>query len=83
MKQDMEKAETLNATFSLVLTSKESQRTRKKFRTTGLSGFIFIPGKVREQLIPETISGQLTDKKNTKSSQCGFAKGESCLTSLL
>ncbi|KAK4816386.1 hypothetical protein QYF61_016703 [Mycteria americana] len=83
----MEKAEILNAFFALVLNNKsvlqESQRPREKFCATRPSGLTAIPERVMEQLIVETISRQLTNKKNTRSCQCGFTKEESCLTNLV
>ena len=41
-----------------------------------------IPGKVMEQLILDTISRHMKDKKVMGSSQHGFTKGKSCLTDL-
>ncbi|GAB0206764.1 mitochondrial enolase superfamily member 1 [Grus japonensis] len=42
-----------------------------------------IPGNVMEQLLPETISRNIKDKKIIRSSQHGFTKGKSCLTNLI
>jgi len=42
-----------------------------------------IPGKVMEQLILEVINKQVEEKKVISSSQYGFTKGKSCLTSLI
>ncbi|KAK4821226.1 hypothetical protein QYF61_015794 [Mycteria americana] len=44
--------------------------------------FTSIPGKVMEQLILETISRHMNNKK-IKINQHGFTKGKSCLTSLI
>lgn len=40
-----------------------------------------IPGKVVEQVILEVITRHVEEKKVTRSSQHGFTKGKSCLTS--
>ncbi|KAK4816388.1 LOW QUALITY PROTEIN: hypothetical protein QYF61_016705 [Mycteria americana] len=71
---------TIGKQISLLSSRKARRRTQG---TTGLSGFTSIPGKVMEQLILETIYRQLTDKKITRSGQCGFTKGKSCLTNLI
>jgi len=42
-----------------------------------------MPGKVVEQLILEVIIKQVEEKKVIRSSQHGFTKGKSCLTSLI
>jgi len=42
-----------------------------------------IPGKMMEQLILEVIIKQVEEKKVIRSSQHGFSKGKSCLTSLI
>lgn len=42
-----------------------------------------IPGKVKEQLILETVSRHVKDKKVIRSSQHGFTMGKSWLTNLL
>ena len=42
-----------------------------------------VSGKVMEQLILETISTHVKDKKVTGSSQHGFTKGKSCLPNLI
>ena len=42
-----------------------------------------IPGKVMEQLVLNSISKQLEDKKVIKSNQHRFTKGKSCLTNLI
>jgi len=41
------------------------------------------PGKVMEQLILDSISKQVEEKKVIRSSQHGFTKGKSCLTNLI
>lgn len=56
---------------------KEEPRT---YRFVGLTS---IPGKVTEQLILETISRHMNNKKFFRSSQHGFTKGKSCLTNLI
>ncbi|GAB0184021.1 mitochondrial enolase superfamily member 1 [Grus japonensis] len=48
-----------------------------------LVSLTLIPGKVMEQLIMETISRHMKDKKLLRSSQHGFTKGKSCLTNLI
>jgi len=42
-----------------------------------------IPGKVMEQLILEVANKQVEEKKVIRSSQHGFTKGKSCLTTLI
>ena len=42
-----------------------------------------IPGRVMEQLVLDTLSKQLEDKKVIRSSQHRFTKGKSCLTNLV
>ena len=42
-----------------------------------------IPTKVMEQLVLDTISRQLKEKKVIRSSQHGFTGGRSCLTNLV
>ena len=42
-----------------------------------------IPGKGMEQIILETISKHIKDKKVTGNSEHGFMKGKSCLTDLI
>jgi len=42
-----------------------------------------IPGKVMEQLVPDVISKPGEEKKVIKSTQHGFTKGKSYLTSLI
>jgi len=42
-----------------------------------------IPGKMMEQLILEVIIKQVEEKKVIRSSQHGFTKAKSCLTSLI
>jgi len=42
-----------------------------------------IPGKVMEQLVLDTISKQLEEKKIFRSSQHKFTKEKSCLTNLM
>lgn len=49
----------------------------------GLVSLTLIPGAVMEQLIPETTSRHMKDKKVIGSSQHGFMKGKSCLTNLI
>jgi len=44
---------------------------------------ISVPGKVMEQLVLDTLSKQLKDKKVIRSTQHGFTKGKSCLTKLV
>jgi len=43
----------------------------------------FIPGKMMQQLFLEIIIKQVEEKKVSRSSQHGFTKGKSCLTSLI
>jgi len=45
-----------------------------------LVSLTFMPGKVMEQLILETISRYVKGKKVIRSSEHGFTKGKSCLT---
>ncbi|KAK4826567.1 hypothetical protein QYF61_010202 [Mycteria americana] len=49
----------------------------------GLVSFTLIPGMVMEQLIPETTSRHMKDKKVVGNSQHGFMKVKSCLTNLI
>ena len=48
-----------------------------------LVSLTLIPGKVTEQLILETISRHMNNKKIIRSSQQGFTKGKSCMTNLI
>jgi len=48
-----------------------------------LVSLTIIPGKMMKQLILEVIIKQVGEKKVIRSSQHGFTKGKSCLTSLL
>ena len=42
-----------------------------------------VPGKVMEQLILESISRHMKDKKVNRSNQHGFTQGKQCLTNLI
>jgi len=48
-----------------------------------LASLFCTPGKVMEQLILDVTSKQVQEKKVIRSSQHGFTKGKSCLTSLI
>lgn len=42
-----------------------------------------IPGKLNEQVFHKAIFKHLKNKEVTGTSQCGFAKGQLCLTNLI
>ena len=52
-----------------------SRRSRRRDQGDKLVTLTFIPVKVMEQLILETISRHIKDKKTFRSSLHGFAKG--------
>ncbi|KAK4829000.1 LOW QUALITY PROTEIN: hypothetical protein QYF61_001756 [Mycteria americana] len=54
-----------------------------KKKDLGIYSLTSVPGKVIEQLVLETISRHMKDKKIVRSSQHGFTKGKSCLTNLV
>ena len=60
-----------------------SQARRSQPGNYKLVSLPLIPGKVMEQLILETISKHMKDKKLLRSSQHGFTTGKSCFTGLI
>jgi len=60
-----------------------SKRGRRWIRETRPVSLTYIPGKLMEQFVLDTISKQLEEKEVFRSSQHRFTKRKSCLTNLI